>query len=88
MCRDQQGGTLKRERDLLSASGLLSLVILMLTVDRDGIYINEDRNAIGQHKTDSESVHFYRVKIPSYEVICSRSPQTTPFQSFRACLTQ
>ena len=88
MCRDQQGGTLKRERDLLSASGLLSLVILMLTVDRDGIYINEDRNAIGQHQTDSESVRFYRVKIPSHEVISSRSPQTTPFQSFRACLTQ
>lgn len=86
--RDQQAGTQKRERDLLRASGLLSLVILVLTVYRDGIYINDDWNAIGLRQTDSGSVRFDGVRVLSHEVLGSRSPQAIPFQSFRACLTQ
>jgi alkylation response protein AidB-like acyl-CoA dehydrogenase len=63
-------------------------VILVLTVDRDGIYINDDWNAIGLRQTDSGSVRFDGVRVLSHELLGSRSNQANPFQSFLACLTQ
>lgn len=68
------------------ASG--ALVVLVLPADRAGIRLHHDWDAIGQRQTDSGSVGFEGVQVFPQEVLGSRSEAATPFQTFRACLTQ
>ena len=64
------------------------LVVVVLPSSRQGVLLHNDWDAIGQRQTDSGSVTFNDVRVSRGEVLGRRSAGASPFQTFRACLTQ
>lgn len=64
------------------------LTVLIIPTQRKGIKINDDWNNMGQRQTDSGSIIFDDVRVEKEEILGSRSDNSQPFSTIRACLTQ
>lgn len=83
-------GTRGSSQMTFSAAVLLRDVALLGVVPThsDGIVVHDDWDPIGQRQTDSGSVTFSRVHVPSEDVLRSPDAERTPFQTLRNCFAQ
>lgn len=65
-----------------------SLVIAAIPVDRTGVTVHGDWDAIGQRQTDSGSVSFERVRIEPNEVLVPAGEPAHPKGQLRSCIAQ
>lgn len=79
------------DSDLIPVTAVLEgepgLVIAVVPTQREGVYVNNDWDNIGQRQTDSGSVTFTNVWVEPDEVLYPTA-NGSAFKTIRACLTQ